>query len=442
MIHLKSNSNPNYTRGFMLSLHVVLVSLLLHSPQLFSSDTQKRTAVLDLTNRADLQPQEVDYLTSIVRGTVRGVLPTSQYILMTRENIMELLPAGSQLSNCLGDCAVETGRNIGADYVITGEVVKFADELRAIITLHKTDTGNLIIEERVGAGDLKNLESAVEEASITLAKSINVNKPHVKQISDSLRITPRIYYPIGMTMKEIPAGAFTMGSPSHEENRDIDEAEHRVVISRPFYISTTEVTQKQWRTVMGKNPSEEKLFMGDHPVNQVSWYDCIAFCNKLSSYMGLQPVYIIDGSSVNWDRTKLGYRLPTEAEWEYSCRAGSSTSFCNGNSAKELKQVCVYFDYSFATIFTKSLPVGCKAPNAWGLFDMHGNVWEWCWDGFSWYDDGELIDPVVLKPLNTRVVRGGSWRTEADQCRSANRRGQKLENKAETIGLRICLDHR
>ena len=166
---------------------------------------------------------------------------------------------------------------------------------------------------------------------------------------------------IGMTFALIPAGTFQMGSPAGEAGRNDDERQHKVTISRPFYLQTTEVTQGQWQKVMGSNPAHFNTCGKDCPVEQVSWDDAQEFIRKLNQM----------------EKTDT-YRLPTEAEWEWACRAKSTGRFSFGDDEAGLKDYA-WFDKNSAA---KTHPVGQLKPNAWGLYDMHGNVWEWCRD---WY---------------------------------------------------------
>ncbi|MBQ2621988.1 MAG: formylglycine-generating enzyme family protein [Thermoguttaceae bacterium] len=187
-----------------------------------------------------------------------------------------------------------------------------------------------------------------------------------------------------------PAGTFMMGAPMSETGRS-DEKQHKVTLTKGFWMLETEVTQKQWKAVMRNNPSR---FKGDDlPVECVSLGDCQEFCKKCTQ-LGL-PV-----------------QLPTEAQWEYACRAGSTGAY-----AGNLDDMVWYWDNSDR----KTHPVGTKKPNAWGLYDMHGNVWEWCQD---WYDDyprGSVTDPVGPSSGSDRVFRGGCWLDSAGFCRSAYR---------------------
>ena len=221
---------------------------------------------------------------------------------------------------------------------------------------------------------------------------------------------------IGMKFKKIPAGSFMMGSPEDEKGRDDDEGpRHKVIISRPFYIGVYEVTQKQYEKVMGKNPSEYK---GSYrPVEEVSWNDAKKFCEKLSEMEG--------------NRT---YRLPTEAEWEYACRAGTKTAYYWGDEMDG--EYCWYDENSNNTD-----PVGTRKPNKWGLYDMSGNVWEWCedWYSNSEYPSFERRDPKGPSSGSRRVNRGGGWRTSPGNCRSANRSNLTPRNTPGALGFRVCL---
>jgi len=217
----------------------------------------------------------------------------------------------------------------------------------------------------------------------------------------------RITNSIGMEFVYIQPGTFMMGSPTNESGRDNDEKQHRVNLTKGFYIQTTEVTQGQWKAVMGKNPSKFKNCGVDCPAETVSWNDVQQFINKLNQR---------EGSGT--------YRLPTEAEWEYSARAGSDTAFANGGIS-ELK--CGYdsnldvMGWYCGNANKKTHPVAQKQPNAWGLYDMHGNVYEWCQDWFGNYPSGSVTDPTGPSGGSGRVRRGGCWFDRARDCRSASR---------------------
>ncbi len=225
---------------------------------------------------------------------------------------------------------------------------------------------------------------------------------------------------IGMELVYIEPGTFMMGSPSNEEGHDDDEGlQHRVTLTTGFHMGVTEVTQAQWRAVMGTNPSH---FKGDDlPVETVSWNDAVAFCEKLSRSEG---------------RT---YRLPTEAEWEYACRAGTTTRFCFGNDDGSLSRYAWYYGNSG----NKTHPVASKQPNVWGLHDMHGNVWEWCQD--VWHDSysGAPTDGSAWTrggDQSRRVLRGGSWSYIEISLRCAGRFRINPVNRFYYFGFRLALD--
>jgi formylglycine-generating enzyme required for sulfatase activity len=190
---------------------------------------------------------------------------------------------------------------------------------------------------------------------------------------------------IGMTLVFIQPGTFTMGSPASESGREEDEKQHEVTLTRGFYLQTPPVTQGQWQAVMGDNPSEFKKCGDDCPVETVSWDDVQAFIKKLNA--------------MDDDRI---YRLPTEAEWEYACRGGSTTVFCFGDSDSALDEYAWFGGNSKESTH----PVGQKKPNAWGLYDMHGNVWEWCQDWYADYPGKPVRDPVGPGKGSGRVCRG------------------------------------
>ncbi|MDR1352299.1 MAG: SUMF1/EgtB/PvdO family nonheme iron enzyme [Treponema sp.] len=222
----------------------------------------------------------------------------------------------------------------------------------------------------------------------------------------------------------IEGGTFTMGSPASERGRVNDETRHQVTLDS-FYIGTREISQREYAAVMGASPS---AFKGDTlPVEQVSWFDAVNYCNRRSQNEGLTPAYTIRGVRVSRDRRANGYRLPTEAEWEYACRAGTGSLFSSGNSINSS-----YAAYAG----TESRPVGQGRPNNWGLYDMHGNVWEWCWD---WYGDytGDQQNPAGPDSGSKRVTRGGGWYNDQAVLRSAYRGSDLPNDRVNNIGFRI-----
>ena len=219
-----------------------------------------------------------------------------------------------------------------------------------------------------------------------------------------------------MKFRQIPAGTFTMGDASGDD----DETPHEVTLTKPFKMGVHEVTQAQYEQLMGTNPSEFKG--AENPVERVSWEDAVEFCRRLSELPAEKEAGHV-------------YRLPTEAEWEYACRAGTTTNFGFGDDDSNLDDYAWFRENSAE----KTHPVGGKKPNAWGLYGMHGNVGEWCQDWKEDYPEGAVTDPMGPASGQYRVIRGGSWVNTADYCRSATRFGGKLSYSVNGLGFRVCL---
>lgn len=248
--------------------------------------------------------------------------------------------------------------------------------------------------------------------------------------SDSITVIispmePTMTNSIGMTFVYISPGTFIMGSPLTEIGRIDDETQHQVTLTQGYYMQTTEVTQLQWRTVMGADPSYFDACGDDCPVEKVSWNDAQSFVMELNRMEGAN-----------------GYRLPTEAQWEYACRAGSAAAFANGDITEEtsddpnLNVIGWYYFNSNG----QTHPVAEKQANAWGLYDMHGNVSEWCAD---WYDYNYPIEPVTdpagPSTGSFRVLRGGNWNANAGYCRSAVRYRNAPDYRLHNRGFRVVL---
>jgi formylglycine-generating enzyme required for sulfatase activity len=214
---------------------------------------------------------------------------------------------------------------------------------------------------------------------------------------------------IGMRFVPIPAGTFTMGE---------DHEAHQVTLTQPFELGVYEVTQEQYEAVMGTNPSH---FKGpQNPVEVVSWAEAVEFCRKWSDLPAEKSAGYV-------------YRLPTEAEWEYACRAGTQSIYSFGDSDSELGDYAWYTDNSGGTTH----PVGGKTPNAWGLYDMHGNVWEWCQDRYGSYPSGAVTDPTGPSSGSRRVTRGGSWFYHSVHCRSVWRVWFPPDYRLNHLGFRV-----
>lgn len=222
----------------------------------------------------------------------------------------------------------------------------------------------------------------------------------------------------GVTMQfvPIPAGSFTMGSDQNIGDGD-ESPKHQVTFTQPFYLGTCEVTQEQWEKIMGGNPSE---FRGPKlPVDTVSWDDCQSFLARLQQQTGRQ------------------FALPTEAQWEYACRAGTTTAWNFGSTGANAGDYAWIGENSGGTTH----PVGTKQPNAWGLHDMYGNVWEWCADWYEkhTYASGAVVDPRGPAAGESRILRGGAWGEHVDNARSSIRNCNGPDGRHNGTGLRCVM---
>jgi formylglycine-generating enzyme required for sulfatase activity len=211
-----------------------------------------------------------------------------------------------------------------------------------------------------------------------------------------------------------------------EPKRDSDEGQHHIKLTKAFYLGKFEVTQLQYRIIMGENPSK---FGGDKlPVENVSWFEAARFLKKLS------------------EKTNMKFRFPTEAEWEYACRAGTTTAFNTGTTIdSDLANYDAsepYADGITGKYLKRTTAIGSYAPNAFGLYDMHGNVWEWCNDIYdeNYYKQAPLTDPKGPLEGKTKVIRGGAWKEYAYKCRSADRNSRGPKDTQSIIGFRVVMD--
>ena len=233
---------------------------------------------------------------------------------------------------------------------------------------------------------------------------------------------------VDMTFAWIPPGTFLMGSPAEEPERIDNESLHKVALAQSFYLGIHTVTQAQWQAVMGNNPSHfkrRKRQDKNSPVQRASWDDCQAFCTKLSQREGKR------------------YGLPSESEWEYACRAGTATPFFFGDTLST-DQANHNGNYPYnqgarREYRLKATSVGSFPPNAWGLFDMHGNVWEWCQDEYKEYKDLDTKNSLEIGNIveNARVLRGGSWNFVAWLCRAAVRYWHAPDYRDDDYGFRV-----
>lgn len=243
--------------------------------------------------------------------------------------------------------------------------------------------------------------------------------PHVNIAAAPLSPTNPIINSIGMKLQLIAPGTFSMGSPESEKDRKPGEVQREVTLNREFYIGVCEVTQAEYEAVMGVNPSKTKG--AKLPVDHVSWLDAVSFCQKLSD-----------------KEPGMRYRLPTEAEWEYACRAGTTTRYYWGHDL-DLSAIGDYAYYK-ENSGGKTNEVGQKKSNPWGLQDMNGNVWEWCQDWMGPYDTRETTDPKGPATGEGKVCRGGCWAYDASRCRSAERNDAPADSVHVNLGIRVVAE--
>ena len=432
-------------------------------------------------------------LTESVR---RELVMSGKYEVIDRGNMNKILGEQKfQMSGCVAqECIVDAGQLLGVGKIVSGSVgivgktyyltlqlidvktgkveISTEDECRCEIDELLGSTRRLakkLLSEKIGPPAARAPEPAVAskpaESEQKITHSIGMTKveqpaaraPKPAVVSKPAEPEQKITHSIGMTKVEQPAarapkpavaskpaepetkitnsigmtlvyirpGTFMMGSPSDEPGIFDNETQRQVTLTRGFYIQTTEVTQGQWRTVMGNNPSYFSNCGDDCPVENVSWNDTQEFIRRLNRK---------EGDSI--------YRLPTEAEWEHAARAGTSTPF-NTGKCLSTEQANYNGNYPLSGCSKgqyrgKTIRAGSFSPNAWGLYDMSGNVWEWCQDWKGDYQSGSVTGPAGPLSGSSRVNRGGGWGGNARSCRSASRGGSSPGGRGSSIGFRLA----
>jgi formylglycine-generating enzyme required for sulfatase activity len=222
-----------------------------------------------------------------------------------------------------------------------------------------------------------------------------------------------------MVFIEVHPGGFVMGSPPDEPGREEQERQHAVTLSHPFWLGAFEVTQHQWEVVMGTNPSWFRTDDGSRPVESVTWFEVQEFLSRLTEHV-----------------TGSRFRLPTEAEWEYACRADTTTAYGTGPVLRETDANVAASPEMTATGHGRTMGVGSFPPNPWGFHDMNGNVWEWTRDEHCPYPDDSAVDPVPACGSSLKVIRGGSWYFGADSARCALRYTHRPQDRGFSLGFR------
>ncbi|MCA9129784.1 MAG: SUMF1/EgtB/PvdO family nonheme iron enzyme [Planctomycetales bacterium] len=260
-----------------------------------------------------------------------------------------------------------------------------------------------------------------EKQSPELRGEFDLNLPLARRLGSAAEFTNSV----GMKLVLIKAGSFMMGSPDSDQDAyNFEKPQHRVTLSQDYYLGTTEVTQGQWEAVMGTTPWRGKTYVqegSNYSATYVSWEDAIEFCKKLSS---------LEGKS---------YRLPTEAEWEYACRGGTTTAYSFGADASQLSRYAWFNENAWDQDEKYAHPVAQKMANPFGLYDMHGNVYEWCSDWHGEYSSGSVTDPRGPGRGSYRVSRGGSWNFNARYCRSAYRINGSPDYRNDYLGFRVAV---
>ncbi|MDR1398938.1 MAG: SUMF1/EgtB/PvdO family nonheme iron enzyme [Treponema sp.] len=449
--------------------NLVLINIInVETFQQISGDYQEYRSIEDIKN---LLPKMTKRMVSAIRldtATLPGlaVLPfaiPNGVNAQDAELLAQLL--ATEIANS-GKYAVlprtQTIRTAMAEQEIQRSGITDPDSIKAI--------GQATNARYVLSGNVRSLGTTnmfmVSILNIERASQERGNQIEYRNITDGLQLMAELSYLLtgvrpGETAAfqesfiKIEAGTFTMGSPLSEPDRNANETPHQVTVSS-FYLGKYEVTQKEYEEVMGLNPSAFKNSALPLPVEQVSWYDAVEYCNKRSEREGLIPAYTIhktrfDPNNTNsndaiawlvtWNRSANGYRIPTEAEWEYACRAGTTTPFTIGGAITigEANYNSAYpATASGAAYPAKTVPVGTYSANKWGISDIHGNVWEWCWDWFGNYSVENQTDPNGPATGMYRVIRGGGWYGYALHLRSAARLSLNPSSRASYLGFRVA----
>ncbi len=432
-------------------------------------------------------PEALAAVGNVADGTARKKYPNWNHAISARDGYVYTAPVGRFRPNPFGlydmhgnvwewcfDSAAPPEIIRGGSWFLVPDTVGSANRLyfdagsryshigfRVALVPSAPSAENVPEAAKINGGELPRPLAESGAESPARAQPDNQQVPpagHPRLPADPAGPPKEIRNAIGMKLVLIPAGEFLMGS-SKDEDKDaagdemVDGTKHRVRITRPFYLGLTEVTQGQYLAVSGRNPSHFKG-SNDLPVDQVHWNDAVDFCNTLSSAEGLPLFYKVEGFTVEVSDWKgPGYRLPTEAEWEYACRARTTTRYHSGDDPETLATVANVADATARARFPDwtmsieardnyvfSAPAGRFRPNGFGLFDMHGNVWEWCWDWYKddYYKESPVDDPTGPSTGADRVKRGGSWFLKPLYARSAKRDKDAPVGGMNFLGFRIA----
>ena len=332
---------------------------------------------------------------------------------------------GPAAPGCTGRCAVDRAAEYGADLALAVRVTITGDELRVELKVYAAPEGVVRVSRVAVAGQASVLMPLVGRAATEVAEILVAGRPAPKTVvltdaaADSTAAAAEVdrwraaagVNSVGMNLIFVEPGRPFREPP---EDQKYIQARPLPEPTAPFLLAATEVTQAQWSAVLDDCPSH--FTDDDRPVESVTWIDAVRFCNALSRHEGLTVAYSVTDGAATWDNEADGYRLPTDAEWEYACRAGSLTMFNSGGRSDDLKRVA-WFDRNSGG---HTRDVADREPNDWGFHDVHGNVWEWVWDLYATLPDfsPDNVESPGIGP--DRTIRGGSWYSDAKACRTTN----------------------
>jgi formylglycine-generating enzyme required for sulfatase activity len=376
-----------------LVLLIMLVSFLI------TAQPKPVITVLDFKT-SGVSEREMRAVISLISNTLFKTGKFTVIDVAQRESLLKEIEFS--MSGCVEEtCQLEIGKQLSAEMIVVGSIDKVGNNLILTSKVLETQSARTV---SVADGVYRDLDELVKNIGRLGSELAGTAAAPAAVIGEGPRALPVLVL--------VAARTFRMGSTSAEND---EQPVHPVTIGHSFYISKYEVTQRQWREVMGSNPSS---FKGDDlPVDSVSWYDAVEYCNRLSQREGLAPCYSGSGDSITCDFSAIGYRLPTEAEWMYAARGGNrskGTTYAGSDSPGEVG----WYGENSGDV---THPVGQKVPNELGLYDISGNVWEWCWDWYGDYNAAPATDPRGAGAGSNRVLRGGGWRQHAGTLKTTSR---------------------
>ncbi|MDR1986844.1 MAG: formylglycine-generating enzyme family protein [Treponema sp.] len=403
--------------------------LTLYSRGFAQEQNLPRLAVVEFNVNMDTPKVNRDAVT--VRNLVESqMVAAGKYQVITRTDIDQLL-ANQQIQVS----SISSAENIrklqlqNISYIVTGSLDALDEDYAVTLRNLDVSTGRFSHSANgfMGSGS-RDIYNGVTQLASSFAGGMTTQGGQVAQAGSQKPKSGVSPADIGARFSAVPGGPFLMGSVSGDSD---EKPVHTVTVSG-FYMGKYEVTQREWQEVMGNNPAN---FKGDDlPVENVSWYEAIEYCNKRSVREGLTPAYRGSGASILCDFRANGYRLPTEAEWEYAAKEGNQGGLTYEYSGSNSVDAAAWYSGNSGN---RTHAVGTKQPNSLGLYDMSGNVWEWCWDWYGSYSGGSQTDPAGPASGSGRVLRGGSWSSSAQRLRSAYRRYYGPSYRYYSSGFRL-----